>query len=89
MPPSIKKRGQKKALTQWVEPEVIQQIKLIAVEQGKQQQEIINEALNMEFARYRKPEIAQPKRRGRRTSERSDDRPHESLSSRFVAVAAA
>lgn len=57
-PPQVEKRKKLKAITQWVEPEVAQQIKLIAVEQGKQQQEIINEALNMVFARYHKGEIA-------------------------------
>lgn len=57
-PPSEKKRKDLKALTQWVEPEVIAQIKLIAAEQRKQQKEIVNEALNMVFARYRKGEIA-------------------------------
>jgi hypothetical protein len=56
--PSHKKREKKKALTQWVQPEVIQQIKLIAAEEGKQQQDVINEALNMVFAKYRKAEIA-------------------------------
>lgn len=56
--PSHKKREKKKALTQWVAPEVLQQIKLIAAEEGRQQQDVVNEALNMLFARYRKAEIA-------------------------------
>lgn len=39
-------------------PSVHRQLKILAAEQGKSQQALLGEALNMLFVKYAKPEIA-------------------------------
>lgn len=42
----------------WLEPGVIRQLKFISVESGKTQKALMNEAMNLLFKAYDKPEIA-------------------------------
>jgi hypothetical protein len=51
------KKG-RKSLTVWVEPAVIHQIKLIAAEHKKKQQDLLAEFLNDGFEKYHKARIA-------------------------------
>jgi hypothetical protein len=51
-------RRQKKALTSWHDPAVLRQMKAIAYEKDKTQQELAAEALNLLFAKYGKGQIA-------------------------------
>jgi hypothetical protein len=51
------KKG-RKALTVWVNPKVIRQVKIIAAEQMIQQQQVLAEALNDVFAKYNKDMVA-------------------------------
>ena len=39
-------------------PEVRQQLKMLAAEKGRQMDDLVAEALNLLFVKYRKPEIA-------------------------------
>jgi hypothetical protein len=48
----------RKLLAVWVDPRVIRQLKIIAAEEMRQQQEIMAEALNSIFAKYGKEPIA-------------------------------
>jgi hypothetical protein len=51
-------RREKKAFTTWHDPAVIRQIKVICFENEITQQDFIKEALNLAFAKYKKPQIA-------------------------------
>jgi hypothetical protein len=51
-------RRAKKTLMSWHDPMVVKQMKLIAFEQDKTQQALIQEALNLLFAKYGKDQIA-------------------------------
>lgn len=42
----------------WMPKEVLQQVKILAAEEGVKQKELMSEALNDLFRKYRKPEIA-------------------------------
>lgn len=42
----------------WMPKEVLQQFKILAAERGVKQKELMSEALNDLFRKYRKPEIA-------------------------------
>lgn len=53
-----KKEKTKKVFSVWLEPAVIRQLKLIAAEEGKTQESLVNEAMNFLFKEYNKPEIA-------------------------------
>lgn len=55
LPPS--RRG-KKALTAYFDPEVIKQLKLLAVAEEKTVQALVGEALNELFKKYGRPHIA-------------------------------
>lgn len=58
------KKSPTAAITVHYPPEVRQQLKLLAVQQGAQMQDLIGEALNDLFMKYRLPEIAPVKKRG-------------------------
>lgn len=51
-------RRDKKAFTTWHDPAVIKQIKAIAYEEEKTNQELAIEAFNLLFAKYKKAQIA-------------------------------
>jgi hypothetical protein len=51
--------GGKKAVTIWVDPLVADQLKEIAFLHRKSQQAFFREALNILFAKYNKPQIAE------------------------------
>lgn len=56
-------RRQTKAITVHFPEEVRRQLKSLAGEQGRAVEDMVAEALNLMFARYRKPEIAPVKKR--------------------------
>lgn len=51
-------RKGKKAVTVWFEPDVVKQLKLIGIEKGMTQQDMMREALNDYFAKNHKAQIA-------------------------------
>lgn len=55
VPPS---RENTKSLTVHVPEAVRRQVKMLAVEQGRNMDDVVSEALNLIFVKYRKPEIA-------------------------------
>lgn len=55
IPPS---RRKKKAIMGWHDPEVGEQLKALATERRKSQQQLLREALNLLFQHYGKDEIA-------------------------------
>lgn len=55
LPPS---RQGKKALTSYFDPEVIKQLKVLAVAEDKTMQALMSEAINELFKKYGKPHIA-------------------------------
>lgn len=60
----VKKAKSKKVFSVWLEPVVVRQLKLLAVEKDKTQESLVNEALNLLFKAHDKPEIA-PKDEGK------------------------
>lgn len=54
-PPS---RQGKKNISAWVDPDVLKQVKQIAIDEDKTSQDLLSEALNGLFAKYRKAQIA-------------------------------
>jgi antitoxin-like ribbon-helix-helix protein len=54
------KRGREhlKPIMSWHDPAVRQQLKLLAVESDKTEQKLMQEALNLLFAKHGKPQIA-------------------------------
>jgi predicted DsbA family dithiol-disulfide isomerase len=58
LPPKQGSRTGKVAINSWHDPAVAQQLIMLAAEQGTTQQRLIEEALNMMFAKYGKPVIA-------------------------------
>jgi hypothetical protein len=56
-------RRQTKAITVHFPEEVRRQLKALAGEEGRAVEDMVAEALNLMFARYRKPEIAPVKKR--------------------------
>jgi hypothetical protein len=54
-PPSRKTR---QSMTVWQEADAIKQLRLLAAEEGKSQQELVAEALNLLFSKYGKQPIA-------------------------------
>jgi hypothetical protein len=58
LPPKQGSRTGKVAINSWHDPAVAQQLKMLAAEQRTTQQKLIEEALNMMFAKYGKPVIA-------------------------------
>jgi hypothetical protein len=63
-PPKVKSTGPTKSrigligITSWHKPEVHQMLKIIAAENNKTQAELMAEAFNILFERYKKPRIA-------------------------------
>lgn len=55
LPPS---RQGKRALTGYFDPEVVKQLKVLAVAEDKTVQALMSEALNELFKKYKKPHIA-------------------------------
>lgn len=53
-----KPKLEKKAMTVWLPPEVIQQFKVIAAEEGVKIEELMAESMNRTFEKYGKPQIA-------------------------------
>ena len=51
-------RADLKSIMSWHDPAVRQQLKLLAVEMDTTEQKLMQEALNLLFARHRKPQIA-------------------------------
>jgi hypothetical protein len=47
-----------KPITSWHDPAVRQQLKLLVVETGNTEQKLMQEALNLLFAKHGKPQIA-------------------------------
>ena len=56
--PAQPSRQNKKAITVHFPEEVRRQLKAMAAEEGRNVDDMVAEALNLLFARYRKPEIA-------------------------------
>ncbi len=56
--PRQKGREGKVSITQWVDPIVRKQIAQIALDQDKDQYELVNEALNLLFEKYGRSSIA-------------------------------
>lgn len=56
--PRQKDRRGLKGLLTYHDPAVLKQLRIIAAEQDRNQQQLMREALNMIFARYGKPQIA-------------------------------
>jgi hypothetical protein len=56
--PRSKNRDGMRGLLTYHHPEVIKQLKRIALDQDKNQQQLMTEALNMLFSKYGKPTIA-------------------------------
>jgi hypothetical protein len=51
------RRG-KVTITQWVDPAVRKQVAQLALDEGRDQYELVDEALNLLFEKYGKPPIA-------------------------------
>jgi hypothetical protein len=51
-------RGGKVSIMSWHDPAVRQQLKILAAETDKTEQNLMQEALNLLFAKYSKPTIA-------------------------------
>jgi hypothetical protein len=51
-------RANLKPIMSWHDPAVRQQLKLLAVEMDKTEQKLMQEALNLLFAKHAKPQIA-------------------------------
>ena len=58
MAPRQKGREGKVSITQWVDPVVRKQIAQIALDEDKNQYELVNEALNLLFEKYGRSPIA-------------------------------
>ncbi|MEA3074539.1 MAG: Antitoxin-like ribbon-helix-helix [Alphaproteobacteria bacterium] len=58
MAPRQKGREGKVSITQWVDPVVRKQIAQIALDEDKDQYELVNEALNLLFEKYGRSPIA-------------------------------
>jgi len=56
--PRQKGREGKVSITQWVDPVVRKQIAQIALDEDKDQYELVNEALNLLFEKYGRSSIA-------------------------------
>jgi hypothetical protein len=54
-----RKNTQKRAMTTWQNPEALKQLKLMAFEMNVSQQELVAEALNLLFAKHKRPTVAQ------------------------------
>jgi hypothetical protein len=57
-PPRQKGREGKVSITQWVDPVVRKQIAQIALDEDRDQYELVNEALNLLFEKYGRSPIA-------------------------------
>ncbi|MBV8521302.1 MAG: ribbon-helix-helix protein, CopG family [Acetobacteraceae bacterium] len=62
--PAVPVRRGTKAITVHFPEDVRRQLKAMAAEQGRSMEDMVAEALNLLFARYRKPELA-PRKSGK------------------------
>jgi hypothetical protein len=53
-----KSRANQKMIASWHDPAVRQQLKLLALESDTTEQKLLQEAINLLFAKYGKPQIA-------------------------------
>jgi hypothetical protein len=56
--PQRRKSPDRRAMTTWQKPEALKQLKALAFELDRSQQELVAEAFNELFAKYHKPRIA-------------------------------